>query len=76
MSIGKLTYFDIDMTNFHISDSPTRGISTMAVGTNTTHPPILPTTPTRPSRPLKPLKPAPKPSVISAAMKGKRHTTK
>jgi hypothetical protein len=44
----------------------------MAVGTNTTHPPILPTSPTRPSRPLKPLKPAPKPSVISAAMKGKR----
>jgi hypothetical protein len=44
----------------------------MAVGTNTTHPPILPTSPTRPSRPLKPLKPAPKPSVISSAMKGKR----
>jgi hypothetical protein len=48
----------------------------MAVGTNTTHPPILPTTPTRPSRPLKPLKSAPKPSVISTAMKGKRPTTK
>jgi hypothetical protein len=44
----------------------------MAVGTSTTHPPILPTSPTRPSRPLKPMKPAPKSSVISAAMKGKR----
>jgi hypothetical protein len=46
----------------------------MAVGSlsNTGRPlPLLPLPPT-PPRPLKPLKPAPKPSVISTAMKGKR----
>jgi hypothetical protein len=44
----------------------------MAIGTNTTHPPILAVPPAPPSRPVPPIRRPVKDSPISAAMKGKR----